>query len=97
MDGKTTVNGAADQQPVAAPQARRKRNGSDPNVHVRYFLPKEGGSTNKPELGRELPTEGEALIAALKGGQPFFAVTTWTAIAEVNGGHPVIVKQAHKT
>jgi hypothetical protein len=39
MDGKTTVNGAADQQPVAAPQARRKRNGSDPNVHVRYFLP----------------------------------------------------------
>ena len=97
MDGKTTGNSAADQQLGTAPQPRRKRNGSDPNVHVRYFLPKDGASASKPELGRELPTEGDALISALKAGQPFFAVTTWTAIAEVNGGHPVIVKQPHKT
>jgi hypothetical protein len=78
--------------PAQAP--RRKRNAPDADVNVRYFLPKDGSSSGRPELGRELPTEGDALIAALKGNQHFFAVTTWNAVAEVNGGNPVIVKQA---
>ena len=97
MDGKSTSNGAANTQTGdIAPQQRKRRSGADPNVHVRYFLPKDGTSVAKPELGRELPTEGDALIAALTAGRHFFAVTTWTAKAEVNGGNPVIVKQPHK-
>ena len=72
---------------------RRHRNGSDPNL--RYFLPKSGSSPAKPELGQEMANEGEALIEALKSGQPFYTVTAWKAVPEVNGGgSPVIVKQA---
>jgi hypothetical protein len=72
---------------------RRHRNGSDPNL--RYFLPKSGSSPAKPELGQEMANEGEALIEALKSGQPFFAVAVWKSVPEVNGGgNPVIVKQA---
>ena len=72
---------------------RRHRNGSDPNL--RYFLPKSGGSPAKPELGQEMASEGEALIEAFKNGQPFYTVTAWKAVPEVNGGgSPVIVKQA---
>ena len=72
---------------------RRHRNGSDPNL--RYFLPKSGSSPAKPELGQEMASEGEALIEAFKNGQPFYTVTTWKAVPEVNaGGNPVIVKQA---
>jgi hypothetical protein len=72
---------------------RRHRNGSDPNL--RYFLPKSGSSPAKPELGQEMASEGEALIEAFKNGQPFYTLTTWKAVPEVNGGgSPVIVKQA---
>jgi hypothetical protein len=73
---------------------RRKRPSADDH-DVRYFLPKPGSSPDKPELGREMPTEGEALIEAFKSGQPFFALTVLKAATEVNGGgSPVIVKQA---
>ncbi|MGA8491585.1 MAG: hypothetical protein WB711_14255 [Terriglobales bacterium] len=72
---------------------RRHRNGSDPNL--RYFLPKSGSSPAKPELGQEMASEGEALIEAFKNGQPFYTLTAWKAVPEVNGGgSPVIVKQA---
>ena len=71
---------------------RRHRNGSDPNL--RYFLPKSGSSPAKPELGQEMASEGEALIEAFKNGHPFYTLTAWKAVPEVNGGNPVIVKQA---
>lgn len=72
---------------------RRHRNDSDPNL--RYFLPKSGSSSAKPELGQEMANEGEALIEALKSGQTFFTVAVWKSVPEVNGGgSPVIVKQA---
>ena len=72
---------------------RRHRNSSDPNL--RYFLPKSGSSPAKPELGQEMASEGEALIEAFKNGQPFYTLTAWKAVPEVNGGgSPVIVKQA---
>ena len=71
---------------------RRHRNGSDSNL--RYFLPKSGSSPAKPELGQEMASEGEALIEAFKNGQPFYTLTAWKAVPEVNGGNPVIVKQA---
>jgi len=72
---------------------RRHRSDSDPNL--RYFLPKSGSSPAKPELGQEMASEGEALIEAFKNGQPFYTLTAWKAVPEVNGGgSPVIVKQA---
>jgi hypothetical protein len=72
---------------------RRHRNGGDPNL--RYFLPMSGSSPAKPELGQEMASEGEALIEAFKNGQPFYTLTAWKAVPEVNGGgSPVIVKQA---
>ena len=71
---------------------RRHRNGSDPNL--RYFLPKSGSSPAKPELGQEMASEGEALIEAFKNGQQFYTLTAWKAAPEMDGGSPVIVKQA---
>jgi hypothetical protein len=72
---------------------RRRRNGND--VNLRYFLVKPGSSSARPELGQEIASEGEALIEAFKAGQPFYTVTAWKAVPEVNGvGNPVIVKEA---
>jgi hypothetical protein len=77
-----------------AVKTRRRRLATDSD-HVRYFLPKPGSALDKPELGREMPNEGEALIEAFKSSQPFYALTVCKASTEVNGGgSPVIVRQA---
>lgn len=38
-------------------------------------------------------SEGAALIEALKSGQVFYALTVFRAVAQQNGGYPVITKQ----
>jgi hypothetical protein len=76
----------------AAPARRKKRVSEDGNL--RYFLPRTGSSSAKPELGQEMASEGEALIEAFKSGQPFYTLTAWKAVPEVNGSNPVIVRQA---
>jgi hypothetical protein len=95
MEGKATTELA--ERPTAtsaegAKRARRRRNGKDANL--RYFLVKPGSSPAKPELGLEMASEGEALIEAFRTGQPFYTVTAWKAVPEVNGGDPVIMKEA---
>ena len=73
---------------------RKRRNGDDAGMR-RYFLPKYGSSPATPELGQEVASEGEALIQAFRSGQPFYTLTAWKAVPEVNGGgSPTIVKQA---
>jgi hypothetical protein len=72
--------------------SRKRRNGIE--TSLRYFLLRHGSSPTKPELGQEMASEGEALIEAFRTGQPFYTVAAWKAVPEVNGGSPVIVKQA---
>jgi hypothetical protein len=95
MEGKGTTEeterpATAKADGVVTP--RRHRNGND--TGLRYFLVRPGSSPAKPELGQEMASEGEALIEAFRTGQPFYTVTVWKAVPEVNGGNPVIVKQA---
>ena len=95
MEGKGTTEetdrlAAAKADSAAAP--RRRRNGND--TGLRYFLVRPGSSPAKPELRQEMASEGEALIEAFRTSQPFYTVTAWKAVPEVNGGNPVIVKQA---
>jgi hypothetical protein len=94
MDGKTANvdREPSSGKPEAAPARRKKRSREDGNL--RYFLPRTGSSPAKPELGQEMASEGEVLIEAFKSGQPFYTLTEWKAVPEVNGGNPVIVRQA---
>lgn len=94
MEGKTaSVGGEPSSGKPEAGHARRKKRVSE-DGNLRYFLPRTGSSPAKPELGQEMASEGEALIEAFKSGQPFYALTAWKAVPEVNGGNPVIVRQA---
>lgn len=89
MDPRTSSSTPA----ASSPSTRRKRRNGD-DTGVRYFLPKPGSSPTIPELGQEVASEGEALIEAFRSGQPFYTLTAWKAVPEVNGGgNPVIVKQ----
>lgn len=90
MDGtKTTNDGAA-----GAPERNgRRRRWEMTSENVRYFLPKTGSSSEKPELGQEMASEGEALVQAFKSGQMFYTLVAWKAVPEINGNEPKIVKQ----
>ena len=72
----------------------RRRRWEMTGENIRYFLPKPGGSSERPELGQEMASEGEALVQAFKSGQVFYTVVAWKAVPEINGNEPKIVKQA---
>jgi len=74
----------------------RRRQWEMTSANVRYFLPKSGTSSERPELGREMASEAEALVEAFKTGQTFFTLVAWKAVSEIENGAPRIVKEALK-
>jgi hypothetical protein len=88
-----TPSGNSGQGPAAKDASSRRRKKNSEAVGARFFLPKTGSSPRVPELGQEMKNEGEALIEALKSGQPFYTLTVCRAVAEQNGGYPVITRQ----
>lgn len=92
MDGsRTAIDTAAES---ATGRNGRHRRWEITTENVRYFLPKSGSSTEKPELGEEMTNQGEALVQAFKSGQVFYTLVAWKAVPEINGNEPKIVKQA---
>ena len=91
MDGPTTANGTA---AGASERTGRRRRWEMTSDNVRYFLPRPGSAQEKPELGQEMASEGEALVQAFKSGQVFYTLVAWKAVPEINGNEPRIVKQA---
>lgn len=92
METKTPSGNGA-QGPASKEGSIRRKKKNQEEAGARVFLPKPGSSLHAPELGQEMPNEGEALIEALKSGQPFFILKVFRAVAQQNGGYPVITKQ----
>ena len=82
-------------QPSQAPEPRRARRPRQQTEEVvRYFLAKEGSSIEKPELGAEVASEGEALIKAFQSKSGvIYTVLAYKAEAEIQGGSPMLVKR----
>jgi hypothetical protein len=79
-------------QPVESRRARRPRQQTE--EIVRYFLAKEGSSAEKPELGVEVASEGEALIKAFQSkNEVIYTLLAYKAEAEIQGGSPTLVKR----
>jgi hypothetical protein len=91
MDGPKTEN---DIVWGTSERNSRRRRWEMTSENVRYFLPKPGSVQEKPELGQEMASEGEALVQAFKSGEVFYTLVAWKAVPEVNGYEPRIVKQA---
>ena len=93
---EATVAKVTEMQPPAEPQESRRARRSRQQTEevVRYFLAKEGSSIEKPELGLEVATEGEALIKAFQSKNGVvYAVLAYKAEAEIQGGSPTLVKR----
>ena len=91
---KTAMEGTAQHEGGKNGRADRRRRWEMTSDNVRYFLPKSGSSSEKPELGQEMTNEGEALVQAFKSGQVFYTLVAWKAVPEITGNEPKIVKQA---
>jgi len=76
-------------------ESRRTRRSRQQTEEVaRYFLAKEGSSIEKPELGVEVASEGEALIKAFQSKNGvIYTVLAYKAEAEIQGGSPTLVKR----
>ncbi len=77
-------------------ESRRTRRSRQQTEEVaRYFLAKEGSSSEKPELGVEVASEGEALIKAFQSKNGvIYTVLAYKAEAEIQGGSPTLVKRS---
>jgi len=61
---------------------------------TRFFLPKTGTDGNSFELGREVASEGEARVEALKLGVTYYALQEWRPVADFAGKNPELKREA---
>jgi hypothetical protein len=89
---KVTEMPPAGVRPTEPKRARRARQQTE--EIVRYFLAKDGSSAEKPELGVEVGSEGEALIKAFQSKNGvIYTLLAYKAEAEIQGGTPTLVKR----
>jgi hypothetical protein len=77
-------------------RARRSRENSgdeNQNCCIRYFLGKAEANGGFPALDKEVNTEGEALVEALRQGVTFYAVEEFRVIADLAGRRPQLTKE----
>ncbi|HZD33360.1 MAG TPA: hypothetical protein VE779_17075 [Candidatus Angelobacter sp.] len=79
-------------------RTRRSRTGSDAesNGSARYFLAKTNGNDGTPALDREMTSQGEALVEALRLGVTFYMVQEFRAVPDFSGKKPLLNKEAVK-
>ena len=60
---------------------------------ARYFLAKASGDGSTPVLDREVATEGEALVEALRLGVTYYAIQEFRVIPDFAGRRPQLTKE----
>src|SRR6516225_996938 len=98
----TMLSSAADErtsQDISRPAtraSRRPRLATDEEsaTGTRFFLPKSGTNGNSFELGREVASEGEARVEALKLELTYYAVQEWRPVADFAGKNPELKREA---
>ena len=77
-------------------RTRRSRASSDEesNGKARYFLARADGTDGTPVLDRQVTSEGEALVEALRLGVTFYAVQEFRVVPDFTGRKPLLNKEA---
>jgi hypothetical protein len=91
---KTTKTDSATEKPTPRTRRTRTNAGEENNGGARYFLAKTHGDGSTPVLDREVATEGEALVEALRSGVTYYAVQEFRVIPDLAGRMPQLKKEA---
>jgi hypothetical protein len=91
---KTTKTDSGPETTVT--RARRSRGSSDEenNGTTRYFLAKANGNDGTLAFDREMASEGEALVEALRLGVTFYEVQEFRVVPDFSGRKPQLGKEA---
>ena len=89
---QTRTDGATE-KPTARTR-RTRTNGDENNGCARYFLAKANSDGSTPALDREVASEGEALVEALRLGVTYYAVQEFRVIPDFAGKRPQLNKEA---
>ena len=89
----TRTEGGAE---TTAARTRRSRTSSDEATdgNARYFLAKANSNDGTPALDREVTSQGEALVEALRLGVTFYIVQEFRAVPDFSGKKPLLNKEA---
>ena len=79
-----------------ATRTRRSRASPDEESdgNARYFLAKTNGADGTLALDREVASEGEVLVEALRLGVTFYAVQEYRVVPDFSGRKPQLNKEA---
>jgi hypothetical protein len=87
-----TESGA--EKPATRTRHTRTNASEEDNACARYFLAKANSDGSTPALEREVATEGEALVEALRLGVTYYAVQEFRVIPDLAGKRPQLKKEA---
>ena len=94
----TTPKGSRTDSGADKPTTRARRPHSnrdeEASSFTRYFLAKEPSDGKTPALGREMGSEGEALVEALRSGVTYYAIQEFRVIPDFAGRRPQLQKEA---
>jgi hypothetical protein len=91
---RTTRTDSGTESP--ATRARRSRTSSDEESSgkARYFLSKANGNDGTLAFDREVASEGEALVEALRLGVTFYEIQEFRVVPDFAGKKPQLNKEA---
>jgi hypothetical protein len=82
---------------VTSRRRRDREGGTKVNAEERFFLSDADGKESVPALGKECPSEPEAIIEAFRAKVTFYRVTEFQTRADIGtSGEPVLKKEALK-
>ena len=81
---------------TTAARTRRSRASSDEesNGNARYFLAKANGNDGTLAFDREVASEGEALVEALRLGVTYYEIQEFRVVPDFSGRKPLLGKEA---
>ena len=81
---------------TTAARTRRPRasSGEENNGNARYFLAKANGNDGTLAFDREMASEGEALVEALRLGVTYYEIQEYRVVPDFSGRKPLLGKEA---
>ena len=89
----TSTDSGAEASPT---RTRRSRTSSEEESsgNARYFLAEANGNDGSLALGREVASEGEALVEALRLGVTYYEIQEYRVVPDFSGRKPLLGKEA---
>ena len=92
--GKATRTDSGTETTVTRTRRSRTNSDEETNGNARYFLAKANGADGMPALDREMTSEGEALVEALRLGVTYYELQEFRVVPDFAGRKPLLNKEA---